>query len=227
MNLFWILSISLIGISFVGIIVLAKFLSKPIDDENISLLRTFPFEAKNNSIFKGNIYLIFIYIFSILCFSPLFLITDGLGSLENLKALSLIIAGILGLNGIIFVFVNIFDVTHVKVHLYLFTLFAFLSMLEIALIFARAFVAYKVFIEHGNQSPVLLINMIFSGILFLLVAIICLNPKLKSWAKLEEIPGDKLSYKRPKKFVLAYSEWALFISLFLSEILYFFQLLIK
>ena len=227
MNLIWILSIVFVSVIFIGIFILAKFFTKPIDEENNSLLRIFPFEAKKNSIFQGNLYLIFIYLFSILCFSPIILITDGLGSLENLKTLSLIISVILGLNGIVFVFINIFDVTHVKAHLYLFTLFSFLSMLEAALIFVRSCVGYKLFLEHGNQNIGLLISMILSGILFLLVVIICVNPKLKSWAKLEEIPGENVTYKRPKKFVLAYSEWALFLSLFISEILYLFQLLAK
>jgi hypothetical protein len=51
-----------------------------------------------------------------------------------------------------------------------------------------------------------------------------MNPKLKTWLKLDQIDGE---YVRPKRFVLAYSEWAILLALFLTEMTYFLQLLVK
>lgn len=227
MSLTWIISIIVSTIIFVTILLIGAFFTKPIDEEKNSFMRIFPFEVLKHSLNNGTIYRTLIYIFSVLCFLPLLLVTEGTGSLSNLDSMSIIICAILGLDGIAFLFINIFDVTHVKAHLTLFTLFSALTMLGGALILARACVAYKTFIKYGNDGTLVLICGILTSIVLVFSLFISLNPKLKEWARLEEIPGEKITYKRPKKFVLAYSEWAFFLSLFLFEILYFVQLLAK
>lgn len=227
MSLTWIISIIILSIIFINIIVISLFFTKQIDEENNSFLRTFPFEILKHSAKNGEIYKILIYIFSILCFLPLLIVTEGTGSLSNLDSMSIIICIILGFDAIVFLFINIFDVTHVKAHLILFTLFSGLTMLGGSLILARDIVAYKTFIKYGNSSILLLICGILTAIVLVFSLLISINPKLKEWARLEEVPGEKVTYKRPKRFVLAYSEWALFLSLYLFEILYFVQLLAK
>lgn len=62
----------------------------------------------------------------------------------------------------------------------------------------------------GHDLEILLI--VLSSILFALalaVAIILVNPRLKTWAKLEKVVEEdgSSSLKRPKPFVLAFSEW--------------------
>lgn len=227
MSLTWIISTIILVIVFACIICVSAFFTKPIDEEKTSLVRIFPFEVLKHSVKNGLIYRVLIYVFSALCFLPAVLVSEGTGSLANLDAISIIICVVLGLDGIIFVFINIFDVTHVKPHLILFTLFSALTMLGGALVLARACVAYKTFIRYGNETTLILICAILTAIVVAFSLVVSINPKLKEWARLEEIPGENVTYKRPKRFVLAYSEWALFLSLFLLEILYFVQLLAK
>lgn len=227
MSLTWIISIIVLTIIFVSVLITSAFFTKPIDEEKNSFMRIFPFEILKHSANNGAVYRILIYIFSVLCFLPLLIVTEGTGSLSNLDSMSIIICVILGLDGIVFLFINIFDVTHVKAHLILFTLYSALTMLSGALILARACVAYKAFIKYGNGTTLVLICGILTSIVLAFSLFISLNPKLKEWARLEEIPGEKVTYRRPKKFVLAYSEWALFLCLYLFEILYFVQLLAK
>ena len=223
----WILSVILITLTFLSIIFVAAFTTSKIDEEKFSFLRVFPFETRKKSVRNGKPYLWLIYTFSILCFLPLIYIATTKTSLVSLNSLSILIGVLLGLDAIIFVFVNIYDVTHVKAHLNLFICFAFVSLLCSALIFARSCVAYKTFMKYNRESPLLFVSEICSGIMTISVMIICLNPKLKTWAKLDTLEGENVIYKRPKKFVLAYSEWALFLSIFINEILYFVQLLAK
>ena len=220
----WIISVVLLIASFLGIVLSAKLLSKPIDEYKFSFMRIFPFEVPNAAENNGKYYTFSAYLFSGICFTPILLIISEQASLKSLNPMSILIACILGLGGLCFVFLNIFDATHVKAHLTLFTVFAFLILLSSTLIFSRGLVAFNIFKEHGRQEYLFLISEILAVITFIFVLLIIFNPKLKTWAVLEERDGQ---YYRPKRFVLAYSEWALLLTLFVNELLYFLQLLVK
>lgn len=220
----WIISVTLLLISFLGIVLSAKILSKPIDEFKFSFMRIFPFEVINASGDNSKFYRFSAYLFAGMCFSPILLVVSEQTSLKSLNPMSILIACILGLAGLCFVFLNIFDATHTKAHLSLFTVFAFLILLSSTLIFSRGLIAYGIFKEHGKQEFLFLVSEILSGLTFCFVLLLVFNPKLKSWAVLEERDGK---YYRPKRFVLAYSEWALVLTLFINELVYFSQLLIK
>ena len=220
----WILSITLLLIGFLGIVLSAKLLSKPIDEYKFSFMRIFPFEVINASGENSRFYSFSTYLFSGMCFSPILLVISEQTSLKTLNPMSILLACVLGLAGLCFIFLNIFDATHVKAHLPLFTVFAFLILLSSTLIFSRGLIAYNIFKEHGKQEFIFLISEIFSAITFVLVLLLIFNPKLKTWAVLEERDGQ---YYRPKRFVLAYSEWALLLVLFINELIYFLQLIVK
>jgi len=220
----WVISVTLLLISFLGIVLSAKLLSKPIDEYKFSFLRIFPFEVINATESNSKFYTFSTYLFSGICFTPILLVISEQSSLKSLNPMSILIACVLGFAGLCFMFLNIFDATHVKAHLSLFTVFAFLIILSSLLIFARGLIGYNVFKEHGKSEYLFLVSEILSGLSFVLAILIVFNPKLKTWAKLDMVDGK---YVRPKKFVLAYSEWALLLTLFINELIYFVQLLVK
>lgn len=220
----WIVSVVLLVSSFLGVTLSAKLLSKPIDEYKFSFMRIFPFEVVNAAEENGKYYRFFVYLFSGMCFTPIILVVSEQASLKSLNPMSILLGCLLGLAGLCFVFLNIFDATHVKAHLSLFTVFAFLILLSSTLIFSRGLVAYNIFKDHGKQEFIFLITEILAVLTFCFILLIVFNPKLKSWAVLEEKDGQ---YYRPKRFVLAYSEWALFLTLFINGLIYFVQLLVK
>ena len=220
----WIISVSLLMVSFFAVVATAKFLSKPVDEYRVSFMRMFPFEMLRTAENNGKFYSFSTYLFSGLCFTPIIVIVEEMTKLSELNPLSILIACILGLAGLCFVFLNIFDVTHVKPHLIIFGLFASLTLLGGALISVRGFVGYDIFLKHGNTEILFLVTAGLAELVVVFVLILMFNPKLRIWAKLDQVDGK---YVRPKRFPLAYSEWGLLLSLFLFEILYFIQLLIK
>ena len=220
----WIISVTLLLISFTGVVLSAKLLSKPIDEYKFSFMRIFPFEVINASGDNSRYYTFSTYLFSGICFTPIVLVISEQVSLKSLNPMSILLACVLGLAGLCFVFLNIFDATHVKAHLSLFTVFAFLILLSSTLVFSRGLIAYNIFKEHGKQEFIFLVTEILAALTFVFSLLIILNPKLKTWAVLEKKDGQ---YVRPKRFVLAYSEWALLLALFVNEVLYFIQLLVK
>ncbi len=104
---------------------------------------------------------------------------------------------------------------------------AFLTLLSGALSFTRALVSYKTCLKYGSNEYLFIICEILSGISVAFTLAFCLNPKLLNWAKLDVVEGEVNKYVRPKHFVLAYSEWALYLFLFVNVLLYFVQLLVK
>jgi hypothetical protein len=100
--------------------------------------------------------------------------------------------------------------------------FTGLIILSGSLIFARGLTAYKTFAEHGHQEMLFLITEILAGLSVVYSLLFVVNPKLRIWPRLDNVNGE---YKRPKRFVLAYSEWGIFLALFLNELIFFVQLL--
>ena len=220
----WIVSVSILLISFLGIVFTAKFISKPVDKYNVSFMRMFPFEMERTAGNNGKFYSFSSYLFAGMCFSPIIVIVGETTKLSNLNPLSIFIACLLGLAGLCFIFLNIFDVTHVKPHLTIFGIFVLLVLLSSTLVSIRGFIAFDVFRRHGSLNTLLLVSALMSDFVSLLVLLIIVNPKLRLWAKLDQVDGE---YVRPKRFPLAYSEWGILLMLFLTEITYFVELLVR
>lgn len=218
----WIVSVAVLVISFLGIVLCALFFTKPVDEYKFSFMRIFPFEVLKNSENYGKFYSFFIYLFAGMCFSPLIIIVGQKSDLSALNPMSILITCLLGLGGLCFIFLNIFDVTHVKPHLSLFVVFAGLIVLSGTLIFVRGFTAYNLFADHGHKEILFLLTEILAGLSVVYSLLFIVNPKLRVWARLDNINGE---YKRPKRFVLAYSEWGLLLALFFNELVFFVQLL--
>ena len=221
----WIISVTLLVLSFLGIVLTAKLFTKPIDEYKFSFMRIFPFEVVRNSENYGKYYSFSTYLFSGICFTPIILVISEQASLKTLNPISILISCVLGLAGLCFIFLNIFDVTHTKPHLVLFAIFALLTLLGGILVTVRGFIAYDVFLNHGHNEYLFLVTAVLSELIGV-IPVLCLifNPKLKTWAFLDKVNDE---YVRPKRFTLAYSEWGILLALFLIEITYFIQLIVK
>lgn len=220
----WIVSVSILLVSFLSIVFTAKFLAKPVDKYGVSFMRMFPFEMARTAENNGKFYSFSSYLFAGMCFSPIIVIIETSGRLSSLNPLSILISCILGLAGLCFIFLNIFDVTHVKAHLTIFGIFASLVLLSSALVSVRGFIAFDSFKKHGSTETLLIISSGLAAAVVAFVLFVMVNPRLKTWAKLDMVDGE---YARPKTFPLAYSEWAFLLALFLTEMSYFLQLLVK
>lgn len=225
-SVIWIITVIVLLIGFFGTIFSALFFTDPIDQNKFSFMRVFPFESRKSEK-NGRFYNYFLYLFSGMSFSSILVVVGPTGSLKNLNGLSILISCLFGLSALCFLFLNILDVTHVKQHLSLFTIFAMLTLLSCLLVFVRGLSAYKIFLKHGNEENLFLVTEILAAIPVVFILTIILNPKLLTWAKLDKIEGQENAYVRPKKFPLAYSEWGILLALFLGEIIYFIQLLVK
>ena len=218
----WIVSISLLGLSFFLMIFSAVIFAKPVDEYKFSFMRIFPFEVVRTAENNAKFYTFPTYLFAGMCFSPIIVVVSSPSSLSALNPMSIVISCTLGLGALCFLFLNVFDVTHVKPHLYLFGGFACLSILSGLLIFGRGLVGYLTLADIGQEEIIFLITEILAGLNVIFIFIILLNPKLVTWPKLDLVNGE---YKRPKRFVLAYSEWAILLTLFINELIFFVQLL--
>ncbi len=73
--------------------------------------------------------------------------------------------------------------------------------------------------DHTKIATLVITILLFALTLFLFVII--MNPKLSKWTKMDSVTSEDgtISYVRPKFFVLAFSEWILIFSYFVSQIL--------
>lgn len=119
------------------------------------------------------------------------------------------------LTGMLLFLMFIIDMKEIKVHLLLDTLLFALSVLNYLLLATLMLIT-----PYGNYPMPLII---IGYVLALFPLAVALNPKLKSWAKMDEQLDSQMAvvYVRPKAFVLAYSEWLLFLSNILFLILAF------
>lgn len=221
-NSIWIVSISLILITFFAIVFLAKFCTKPFDNISFSFLRVFPCETVQNVDRVSLVYKLCLYLFSIMCFFPIFILSQA-----HVNLVSFYVATILlGLGSICFVFLHFFNPSHVKAHLFLFSFFAgfvFAGSVVSGLALLTLLNANKSVVETFRVGVIVKSSVTF--LIAILELVLLLNPKLKTWAKLDKIEGSENQFSRPKKFPLAYTEWAIYLTLVLSELMLFINII--
>lgn len=114
-------------------------------------------------------------------------------------------------------FLSFIDLSFAKRHLILFFLIAASMILYTGM---TGF--YFVAVYRNNLEMV--INLLFAIFLFaisLFVALLVINPKITNWDKLEKTIDEKgeISYRRPKRFVLPYSEWMMYFASVLANVI--------
>ena len=206
---------SLIGaiISFTIFMVFSFLNYKKRYSVTYNLKNMFPYELNYESSFKdnliGNVFLLLSSASLVLFFISFFQSMNNYG----LTLMSLI-AGVLA--SVMMPFVVFVPVKILKTHLFvdvLFFLTTFLTLGSFGLVMVNE---YQLFMQ--TKSLVMaIIDLTFAFLVFLIL----MNPKLTHWGDLEEVTnsdGTKY-YKRPKYFVLAFSEWLIMFFMLLSPIL--------
>ena len=226
-NLVWvILFIAYIAI-FAALIVVRFLLEKSEPELRFSFFRNFPYEIISFYQDKSKIYKVLLFIFSGLCFVPIFVIVPLVGEFGELGWIAIVNACVYGLTGIMVVSIHLFEAKFIKTHSLLVSIMIGLAFLSSSLSALFSMLTYNVYSRFNEGSPL----AIGCFALFVLAALfdlfVAFNPKLKDWTKLERYTNSdgSISYDRPKVFPLAFSEWLIIFSLFLSEAIFFISLI--
>ena len=225
-NLVWIIFL----IAFVGVFVALGVLSilrmKSIDEENRSFMRLFPCELIKDSIPGANVYRTLLYVFSGLCFAPVFVVLPLIDEFGGLGALAMIVSFLYGIEGIVMVSIFLFNIRYTNTHTKLSTGFMAGSFLINGLTTLYAVLTFTTWNKYDMGSALALVMAILSGLLTIGTLVITLNPKLKNWAQLVKIEdGEVAAYKRPKVFPLAFSEWLIILINFIGEVVFLISLI--
>ena len=225
-NLVWIFLLVFFVASFAVVAILSILRLHQVEEENRSFLRVFPCELIKEKIPNANIYRIFIYIFSGLCFAPVFVVLPLLDEFGGLGALAMILSFLYGIEGIVMVSIFLFNIRYTNTHTKLSTAFMAGSFLVNALTTLYGVLTYTTWNKFDKGSPLALAMAILAGLLTIGTLLIMFNPKLKNWAQLVKVEnGEEVIYSRPKIFPLAFSEWLIIVVNFVGEIAFFIEII--
>ncbi len=173
-------------------------------------------QIRRTSFYLIGVILLLLSLFANIAVFVNLIIAKGSGIDQSLNIV-FFLACVIGIFMIIpIILISIFNMSNYRYHLFgdlLFILFSIL--LSVSLIIISGFTLAD---DYTNKS---LIILIISCITTLISLILCFNPSLLKWYKLEEVTledGSK-EYKRPKWFALCYSEWSLYIIYYINTIL--------
>lgn len=221
-DLVWILLLAALVVCAAACVVVS-IISMKKNDSNESFLRTFPYEVadKKNSLAK--VYRPFLYVYAGLCFGPLFDIVPNIGKFNGMEALGIIIACVFGLAGLMNAAIHLFEAKFPKVHTIVATVSFMLTFLASCLVCLFSILVYKSQSSLGEGRITSIVLAILAGIFAIAILAITLNPKLKDWARLEQVSAEdgSVTYKRPKIFWLAFSEWLVMGIGVISELVFF------
>ena len=226
-NLVWVV----LFVAFIAVcaaLIVVRFLLDKSDSKfQFSFFRNFPYEIITIYKDKSKIYKVLLFIFSGLCFAPIFVVVPLIGEFGELGWIAIMNSCLYGLAGIMVVSIHLFEARFIKTHTLLVTIMIGLAFLSSSISALFSMLTFNVYNRFNEGSPL----AIGCFALFVLAALfdlfVAFNPKLKDWTKLEKItnPDGSISYDRPKIFPLAFSEWLIIFSLFLSEVVFFVSLI--
>lgn len=176
----------------------------------------FPYELNYKSNFSenfyGNISLILATISFVFFFSTFDL------KFNNGFFIIIMISGIL--SSILFLALVFIPLDYMRLHSIVFILFLISSFLLSTSISIGSFIYNQ---QIGETSPIPFIIFILGFVLTLLILVLLLNPKLNLNIRMKETIAEdgSIKYVRPRMITIAFSQWLLFFSLFISEILLF------
>lgn len=225
-NLVWIFFLVLYAFAFGTVVVLSILRLHYVEEENRSFTRIFPCELIKDSIPRASVYRTIIYIYSGLCFAPVFVVLPLLDEFGGLGALAMILSFIYGIEGLVMVSIFLFNIRYANTHTKLSTGFMAGSFLVNGLTTLYAILTFTTWNKFDKGSPLALTMAVIAGLLTIGTLVITLNPKLKNWAQLEKVEGgEEVVYKRPKIFPLAFSEWLLILINFVGELCFFLSII--
>ena len=171
----------------------------------------FPYELNYHGRYKDNIYGNLIYALFVIAIVVFLIFFNN--AYSNGYLIFALIGGaitLVCLSALVYI-----PIDQLRIHMIVVAL-AFIS----SLMFSFAIVLAAYFKYKDNSSVPALVSLIFSSVVTVIYAILILNPKLTHWAEMDDRVNEDgtVSKVRPKYFVLAYSEWALFFLYLLSLI---------
>ena len=176
----------------------------------------FPYELNYKSRFVENFYgnttLILATISFIFFFSTFDLkFTNGF-------FIMIMISGILA--SLLFLALVFIPLEYMRLHSIVFIPFLISSFLLATSISIGSFIYNQ---QIGETSPIPFAIFLLGFVLTLLILVLLLNPKLNLNIRMKETIDEdgSIKYVRPRMITIAFSQWLLFFSLFISEILLF------
>ena len=206
-------SIIIAAVSFTIFMVFSMLNYKKRYNVTYNLRNMFPYEFNYETTFKdnliGNIFLVATSVGLVLFYVSFF---QSIGS-YGLPIITMV-AGIVA--SVMMPFISFVPIKMIRMHLFVDVLFFIMTFLTSASFGLIMLNEYQVFMQ-AKSLVMAIVNFVFA----LGVFAILMNPKLTHWGDLEEVEnsdGTKY-YKRPKYFVLAFSEWLIMFFMIASTIL--------
>lgn len=226
-NLVWVVLFVVYIAIFATLIVVRFLLDKSDAEIQYSFLRNFPYEVLTMHKDKSKIYKVLLFIFSGLCFAPIFVIVPLIGEFGELAWIAILNACLYGMSGIMIASIHLFEAKFIKTHTLLVTIMIALAFLSSSISALFSMLTFNVYNRFNEGSPLAIGCFAIFVLAALFDLFIAFNPKLKDWTKLEKITNKdgSISYDRPKIFPLAFSEWLIIFSIFLSEVVFFISLI--
>jgi hypothetical protein len=195
------------------------FAQKKLAHQEYSFRQYFPFELTNN---LGNNYKITLYVLegltllsSLLPAGYALSLTSNFGT--NERTFLILVELVSLLPALAFLFLSLVNMYYPKQHLSLYFVLGAGEILKDGM-FGYYFVnAYRLVNNGGVLLAIAIILFAFA----LLAVFLLLNPALKRWDRMDKVAKNDgtVSYVRPKRFILAYSEWALYFGNLICDIL--------
>ncbi len=224
-NPFWIIILASYVSLFVAFLILTNVYS--LISKKFNILQYFPYEIlsqKNPLLLIGKVCL---YGFAIPSFLPIILILIYKESFGSLLYLEICISMVTLFSSLVNVIVSQIPVEHTKPHNIITTIQLSVSFLLSALVSFNGYYFFFLHNEHSTGSPLHLVLAIVSTVITLVMLFIMFNPMLKHWYQLEKVTSEsgEVTIKRPKVFILAFSEWLSIILAFVSGLLFIIELI--
>lgn len=218
MGLF-IASFVFIVLSFVGMIFLGKINYLQEEKMKYSFLSMFPYELSSKS--RGKFYIFYricLYLYVAFSFTPILFLFLKYQHYQSLTSFIIFLSVLFVIQAVIFLSLNIIEAKYIKTHALIATLYFAFSLLTSG---GGAIFLINMFIKSPDGYLKELILGILLAIVALALLVIMLNPRLKKWPELEQVINEDGSQelKRPKLFILAFSEWLVVFLNFIAQII--------
>ncbi len=194
-----------------------------INKDKYSLARNFPFELSPIRDGKKNILFVVMIIASIILlnFANIFVCVSSYNIETRYQGTMLLTVASSFIASISFIYLLFSDTKNFKMHL---LALSFLIAFALANVASIAYIGYASLLDPSKSQVDLkkLIVAIIATIEGIVMLLLFINPKIKSWFKLEEIKNDDgtITHVRPKIFILALIEWSYLFALLLSGVLF-------
>ena len=145
---------------------------------------------------------------------------------NNLLVLEAIMSAMLLMMALLHIVLSFIPSKNTKPHFIISTIHFSYTFLLSAMVSFNGFYFMSLYNNQSTGSVYHLILGIVGALLVISALIVMFNPKITTWYKLEshENEDGSISVKRPKVFILAFSEWLMMLISFLASIIFIFEL---